>query len=326
MDLSTFSKFEVTGRDANGFLDRIFANRIAQRDGGIMLGHLLTPSGYIESEITVTRLSADRFYLLSAAVAELHDLDQLHRRLKPDEQVTIRNLTSDYGCLVLAGPKSREALGKLTEAELSNAAFPWLTGKEIEVAGVSGVRALRVNYVGELGWELHVPNAGMGAVFDALMDQEAGIGMKLFGTYAMNSLRMEKAYRGWGSELTNEIDMFEGGMERFIRLDKQDFIGRQASLAHKQRGPRIRLVYLEVDAADADALGNEPIYRGDKVVGLTTSGAYGHAVKASLAFGYVEPDLAQVGETFEVLMLGERRNARIIPEPAYDPKNARLKA
>ncbi|HEY7766378.1 MAG TPA: FAD-dependent oxidoreductase, partial [Aestuariivirgaceae bacterium] len=326
MDLSTFSKFEVTGRDAHGFLDRIFANRIAQRDGGVILGHLLTPSGYIESEITVTRLGADRFYLLSAAVAELHDLDQLHCRLRPGEQATIRNVTSDYGCLVLAGPKARDVLSRLTEAELSNAAFPWLTGKEIEVAGVSGVRALRVNYVGELGWELHVPNTGMAAVFDALMDAGAALGIKLFGTYAMNSLRMEKAYRGWGSELTNEIDMFEGGMERFIRLDKDDFIGRQASLAHKQRGPRIRLVYLEVEAADADAVGNEPVYRGNKVVGLTTSGAYGHAVKKSLAFGYVEPDMAGIGEAFEILMLGERRKARIIPEPAYDPENARLKA
>jgi dimethylglycine dehydrogenase len=325
MDLSTFSKFEVTGRDAHGFLDRIFANRIAQRDGGIILGHLLTPSGYIESEITVTRLAGDRFYLLSAAVAELHDLDQLHQRLKPGEQVTIRNVTSDYGCLVLAGPRSREVLSGLTKAELSNARFPWLTGKEIEVAGVSGVRALRVNYVGELGFELHVPNAGMAVVFDALLGAGSGFGMRLFGTYAMNSLRMEKAYRGWGSELTNEIDMFEGGMERFIRLDKEDFIGRQASLAHKQRGPRIRLVYLDVEAADADALGNEPIYRGDEVVGLTTSGAYGHAVKKSLAFGYVEPELARAGETFEILMLGERRKARIISEPAYDPDNARLK-
>jgi dimethylglycine dehydrogenase len=246
--------------------------------------------------------------------------------LRPGEQATIRNVTSDYGCLVLAGPKARDVLSRLTEAELSNAAFPWLTGKEIEVAGVSGVRALRVNYVGELGWELHVPNTGMAAVFDALMDAGAALGIKLFGTYAMNSLRMEKAYRGWGSELTNEIDVFEGGMERFIRLDKDDFIGRQASLTHKQRGPRIRLVYLEVEAADADAVGNEPVYRGNKVVGLTTSGAYGHAVKKSLAFGYVEPDMAGIGEAFEILMLGERRKARIIPEPAYDPENARLKA
>jgi dimethylglycine dehydrogenase len=137
---------------------------------------------------------------------------------------------------------------------------------------------------------------------------------------------MEKAYRGWGSELTNEIDMFEGSMERFIRLDKGEFIGRQASLSHKQRGERIKLVYLTVEAADSDVLGNEPIYLGERLVGLTTSGAYGHAVKKSLAFGYVEPELGGSGEELEILMLGERRKARIIPEPAYDPANERLKA
>jgi dimethylglycine dehydrogenase len=142
----------------------------------------------------------------------------------------------------------------------------------------------------------------------------------------MNSLRMEKAYRGWGAELTNEIDMFEGSMERFIRLDKGDFIGRQACLGRKQRGERIKLVYLAVDAADSDALGNEPIYQDGRVIGLTTSGAFGHAVKKSLAFGYVDPKFARPGEEFEILMLGERRKARIIQEPAYDADNARLKA
>ncbi len=326
MDLSTFSKFDVAGRDAHGFLERICANRIPQREGGIVLGHLLTEAGFIESEITVTRLGREHFYVLSAAVAQLHDLDQFHWRLKPGEQVTIKDVTDDFGCLVLAGPKSREVLSRLTATDLTNAAFRWLTGKEIEAAGVKGVRALRVNYVGELGWELHVPMAKMPTVFDALMEAGKAFGLRLFGTYAMNSLRMEKAYRGWGSELTNEIDMFEGSMERFIRLDKGEFIGRQASLSHKQRGERIKLVYLTVEAADSDVLGNEPIYLGERLVGLTTSGAYGHAVKKSLAFGYVEPELGGGGEALEILMLGERRKARIIPEPAYDPANERLKA
>jgi dimethylglycine dehydrogenase len=217
-------------------------------------------------------------------------------------------------------------LSASTAADLSNLSFPWLTAREIEVAGVKGVRALRVNYVGELGWELHVPMAQLPQVFNALLDAGQRHGIRLFGTYAMNALRMEKAYRGWGSELTNEIDMFEGAMERFIRLDKGNFIGREASLGLKQRGERIKLVYLAVDAADADALGNEPIYKGDRLVGLTTSGAYGHAVKTSLAFGYVDPKFNRLGEDFEILLLGDRRKARIIAEPAYDPKNSRLRA
>ncbi len=194
------------------------------------------------------------------------------------------------------------------------------------VAGVSGVRMLRVNYVGELGWELHVPMAGMPAVYAALRKAGDPLGLKLFGTYAMNSLRMEKGYRGWGSELTAEIDMFEASMERFIRLDKADFIGREASLVRQQQGQRMKLVYMAVEATDSDCLGNEPVYQGDKVVGLTTSGAFGHAVGKSLAFAYVPPDLSSAGQSFDVLMFGERRKAVILPDIAFDPDNARLRA
>jgi dimethylglycine dehydrogenase len=326
MDLSTFAKFEVSGPDAHSFLDRICANRIPSRTAGIILGHLLNPNGFIESELTVTRLADDRFYVLSAAAAQLYDMDQLRWRLTPDEKVAIRDITDAIGVLVLAGPRARDVLAKCTDADLSNASFRWLTAKEITVAGVKGVKALRVNYVGELGWELHVPMAGVNAVFDALMKAGAPHGIALFGTYAMNALRMEKAYRGWGSELTSEIDMFEGSMERFIRLDKDDFIGRAASLSLKQRGPRIKLVYMEVDAGDNDCRGNEPVYSNGRIVGLTTSGAYGFSVKKSLAFAYVEPALAREGEEFDVLLLGERRRARIIPESAWDPGNDRLRS
>ncbi len=150
--------------------------------------------------------------------------------------------------------------------------------------------------------------------------------MKLFGTLAMNSLRMEKAYRGWGGELTAEVDMVEASMERFLRLDKPDFIGKTATLEKKARGPRIVLVYGTLDATDADSLGNEPIYQGDRVVGLTTGGAYGHAVQASLAFAYVEPGLAAPGTVLDVLMFGERQRFTILGDAAWDPTNERIKA
>ena len=254
MDLSTFAKFEVSGRDATAFLDRIFANKLP-KDGGIMLGHLLNDNGFIESEMTVTRLAADHYYVLSAAAAQLYDMDQLAWRKREGEAVTITDVTDEFGVLVLAGPKARDVLAACTTADLGNAAFPWLTGKTIDVAGVAGVRALRVNYVGELGWELHVPRAGMVAVFEALRAAGKPHGLALFGTYAMNSLRMEKAYRGWGSELTAEIDMFEASMERFIRLEKPDFIGKAASHSKKQRGERIKLVYLAVETTDSDCDG-----------------------------------------------------------------------
>ena len=325
MDLSTFAKFDVKGADAHAFLERICANKIPAKDGGIMLGHLLNENGFIESEITVTRLAPDHFYVLSAAAAQLYDMDQLSWRLKPSERVTITDITDDFGVLVLAGPKARDVLAACTKTDLTNASFRWLTGKEIEVAGVKGVRALRVNYVGELGWELHVPMKSLPTVFDAVMKAGAAHGIQLFGTYAMNSLRMEKAYRGWGSELTNEVTLIEGDMERFTNLDK-DFIGKAATLRSKQQGARIKLVYMTVDAGNSDCYGNEPIYQGDKVVGITTGGAYGHAIDKSLTFAYVDPKLAEDGQAFEILMMGERRKARIVPQPAWDPKNERLRA
>ncbi|MDP9137048.1 MAG: FAD-dependent oxidoreductase [Pseudomonadota bacterium] len=326
MDLSTFSKYEISGPDAHSFLERICANRLASETGGIVLGHLLTPSGFIESEITITRLGPRTFYVLSAAVAQLHDLDQFRWRLRQAENVEITDVTDGFGVLVLAGPKARAVLGQVTTTDLSNAKFRWLSAKVAEVAGIAGVRLLRINYVGELGWELHVPMSGMPAVFEAMMAAGKAHGIRLFGTYAMNSLRMEKAYRSWGGELTNEVDMFEADMGRFLRLDKGDFIGREASLLRKQQGERMKLVYLAVDTGEADCLGNEPVYKGERLVGVSTSGAFGHAVNKSLAFAYVEPPAAQQGAELEVLLFGERRKARVIPQPIWDPDNLRPRA
>ena len=325
MDLSTFSKYEVSGPDAYTYLSRICANKIPAKVGGVMLGHLLNANGFIESEITVTRLAEDHFYVLSAAVAQLHDFDQLNWRVEKGEKVTITDVTDDYGVLVLAGPHARDVLAPLTDIDLTNASFRWLTGKEAKVAGVSGVRLLRVNYVGELGWELHCPMADMPKVFEALMASGKPHGIQLFGTYAMNSLRMEKAYRGWGSELTNEVTLIEGAMERFVDFNK-DFVGKPGTLASKQQGPRIELVYLEVEAIDNDCYGNEPIYHDGRIVGLTTGGAYGHATGKSLSFAYVEPALAQPGTSFEIMMMGTMCKAHILEDVAWDPKNERLRA
>jgi dimethylglycine dehydrogenase len=326
MDLSTFSKFDVTGPDAQAFLDRICANKIPAKAGGIILGHLLNENGFIESELTITRLADDHFYVLSAAVAQLHDMDQLEWRKKPGEKIMIADVTDDLGVLVLAGPRSRDVLAACTETSLANADFPWLTAQTASVAGVADVRLLRVNYVGELGWELHVPMQEMPKVYQALRKAGKPHGLRLFGTYAMNALRMEKSYRGWGSELTAEIDMFEASMERFIRLSKPDFIGKAASLRRQQQGPRMKLVTLKVANTASDCMGNEPVYQGARCVGLTTSGAYGFAVGQSLAMAYVDPALAAPGNAFEVLVMGERRAAEVISDSPWDPKNDRLKA
>ena len=245
MDLSSFAKFEITGPDAFAFLERVCANRIPRRDGRIILGHMLNPNGFIESEITVTRLASDRFYVVSAAVAQLHDYDELRGRIAQGERVTVRDVTDDYGVLVLAGPRARDVLARCTDADLSNAAFPWLTGKQITVAGVT-LRALRVNYVGELGWELHTPMPEMPAVFEALQRAGGPLGLAMFGIYAMNSLRMEKAYHAWGAELTNEVTLIAADMERFVDFGK-DFVGKAGTLRERQDGPSSKLVYLSVD-------------------------------------------------------------------------------
>jgi len=325
LDLSTFAKYEVTGKDAEGFLDRLLANRMPRRDGGIVLAHALTEAGRIKSEMTVTRLGAERFYLLSGAVAELHDLDVLNDAKRAGEDVAIRNVTLDIGVLVLSGPRARDVLGQLTDADLGNDAFPWLTGKEITVAGVP-LRALRVSYVGELGWELHLPMAEMETVYDAVMDAGKAHGIANFGTYAMNSLRMEKGYKGWGAELTNEITMIEADMERFVAFDKEDFVGRAALLKRREEGVDMKLVLLAVDSDDTDPLGNEPVSANGTAVGITTSGGYGHAVGQTLAFAYVAPEHAAPDSALEVAMLGKTRAARVLARPPYDPKNARLKA
>jgi dimethylglycine dehydrogenase len=323
-DLSAFAKFEIAGPDAEAFLGRICANKIPRNDGGIALAHLLTPAGFIESEVTVTRLAHEHFYLLSAAAAQLHDKDQLQWRKQPGERVNIRDVTDELGVLLLAGPRARDVLARSTTLDVGKAAFRWLTSKTGPVAGAPNVHMLRVNYVGELGWELHVPMKQLAHVYDALMMAGARHGIRLFGSYAMNSLRMEKAYRAWGSELTNEVTMIEADMERFLDLSK-DFIGKAATLESRRRGARTQLTYLEVDATDADCLGNEPVFHDDRLVGITTGGAYGFAVRKSLAFAYLEPLSVRPGGEFQIMVRGAKRAARIIPQPAWDPANDRLR-
>jgi dimethylglycine dehydrogenase len=187
------------------------------------------------------------------------------------------------------------------------------------------VRALRVSYVGELGWELHHPMTQMEKLYDALMDAGKEFDIANFGLYAVNAMRLEKGYKAWGSELTTEITTVEAGLDRFVKLDKE-FIGKEVVLKRMQSGGDIQLVYVAVDAADADVAGNEPVYDGDRIIGITTSGAYGYRVEQSVAFAYVEPKYAAPGSSFDIAILGERRRATVQAEPLYDPKNERMRA
>ena len=322
LDLSGFAKYDLSGPDARALLDRLCANR-APAPGRIALAHFLSQGGRIAGECTVACLAEDHFYLLSAAAAELRDLDHLQQGRRADEQVQVANLSDRRGVLALAGPRSRELLSELTDAPLDSGAFPWLSAREIAVAGLP-VRALRVSYVGELGWELHPAMEHLEALHDALWKAGQAFGIAHFGLYAVNSLRMEKAYRAWGTELTNEVTLNDAGMGRFLKRDKGDFVGRAASLAQRRR--TLQLVYFELDARDSDVRGGEPIYIGDQCVGVTTSGDYGHWVGKSLGFGYVHPRHGSPGTALDIDLLGERRPARVLDGPAYDPQNQRLKA
>jgi dimethylglycine dehydrogenase len=322
LDLSGFAKYEVTGPDAEAFLNRICANRMPKKQGGIGLVHPLSRLGRIYGEMTVTRMADDKFYCLSAAAAEQRDEDHLCQSLLPHEQVEITNVTMDRGVLVLSGPRARDVLSKLTDADLSNEGFRWLSGQDITIAGLP-VRALRVSYVGEGGWELHPTMADLAALYDAVWAAGQDFGIANYGLYAVNTMRMEKSYKAWGSELTNELTMIEAGMDRFIQFKKDDFVGKQATL---DAPDRFRIVYGEVDAADVDVRGAEPCLVDGKSIGLTTSGGYGHRVGKSLFFACVPFDHAAPGSRFAIQLQGELREARVLEHPAYDPDNARMKA
>jgi dimethylglycine dehydrogenase len=323
LDLTGFAKYDISGVQAESFLNRICANRVPRKVGRIALGHLLSPAGRILGEMIVSRLSPQRFYALSAAVAELRDQDLLTQSVQPGEAVQIENVTGDFGVLVVSGPRARELLSRLTDEELGHERFPWLSAREITVAG-HPVRALRVSYVGELGWELHVPLASVGPLYDAVWAQGQAFGIANYGLYAVNSMRIEKAYKAWPTELTNELNMLEADMDRFIDFTKNDFVGRTATLTQVQ--PRFKIVYAELEATDTDARGGEPVLDQDRCVGVTTSGAYGHRVKKSLLFACVEVRSAIPGSTFEVLIQGERRRANVLAWAAYDADNLRMRS
>ena len=333
LDLSSFAKYEASGKDAHTFLNRISANRMPARDGGITLTHYLSDQGRIIGESTVTRLPGGRYYILSGAGAEDRDFDILTQGVRngdgdgAGEDVTVTNITDHLGVLVVAGPKSRDALAGLTDAGLGNESFPWLSAQEITMAGVP-LRALRVNYVGELGWELHCPMERLLELYEAVLAAGEPHGIANFGTYAVNSLRMEKAYKGWGAELTNEITPVEADIERFFAEQKPAFNGKAATLAARAGGIAQKLVYLVVEPGNSDIAGGEPVFKNgdaEHPIGVTTSGGYGHVTGKSLGFAYVETEFSAPGSQLAVELLGDLRAATVTAEPVWDPKNQRLR-
>lgn len=324
LDMSAFAKLEVTGPGARAWLNGLFANSISKKRGRIALCHLLTPSGGVQSEFTVYEWAPDRFYLVSAGAYERLDHDILKKMLPGDGSVHLSPITAQHGVLVLAGPKSRDVLAKLTETDLSNAAFPWLSGQKISV-GKATSHALRVNFVGELGWEFHHPIEMQLEIFDALMEAGAEFGIKPFGIRAMDSMRLEKSYRLIPRELSIEYSAYESGLDRFIKPAK-DFIGKDALLRRHEDGDKWSFVTLEVHGvSDADARGSEAIFDGDQLIGRATSGGFGWRLGKSLALAMVPPLYAELGSTMQIHILGKAFEATVIEESPFDPSNIRLR-
>jgi dimethylglycine dehydrogenase len=325
LDMTAFAKFEVSGPGAAAWLDGLLTNAVPKTVGRLSLSYLLAKNGGVRAEFTVLKEAPRRFYLVSAGALERHDHDYLLKSLPADGSVRLEKVTTQYGVFVVAGPRSRDLLSRLTRADLSNAAFPWLTARTIDI-GAAHAKALRVNFVGELGWELHHPIEMQTYIFDKLFEAGVDLELRPFGIRAMDSLRIEKSYKLIPRELSIEYAAFESGLDRFVSLKKPNFVGKEALLAWKARGFDNAAVTLEVHGVtDADARGSEPIHANGRLVGRTTSGGFGWRVNKSLALGMVRPDLAAPGTSLDVTILGKTHAATVIADSPFDPENAVLR-
>lgn len=315
MDVTAFTKVEVVGPDAYALLDRLTANRMPQKIGSIALTHMLNRRGRIELETTIIRMDKDRFYLVCAAFFEQRLLDHLAQQRR-DEDVQITALSAKCSALSLNGPRSRDVLSRCTNADLSNAGFRWLSAQQIIIAG-HPVWAFRMSYAGELGWELHMPNAACLDVYNALWAAGEPHGITDYGSFAMNVMRMEKGFKGAG-ELTNEVTLAEADVLRFALTDK-DYLGKDKT--QNTDLPWI-CAYLEIEPdGEIDGHGGEAVLLDSRVVGSTASVVYGHTIGKILAFAYIEPDAAKPGTKLTVVIHGHPREARVLSEPAYDPQS-----
>lgn len=328
MDITAFTKIEIAGPDAATILDKLVANKLPQKQGGIALTHLLNERGRIEIEVTVIKLDIDRYYLVCAAFFEQRLLDHIARHGAAGEYKII-NRSTDWSALAVQGPKSRMVLAANTDAALDNANFRWLSAQEITIASHT-VWAMRLSYAGELGWEIHGPAESMLDIYDALWASGEAHGVVDYGSFAMNAMRMEKGFKGAG-ELTNEVTLPEADVMRFVKPDKGEFVGRDATMASIEASANGTMpwvcVYLSIEAdGEMDGHGGEAVMLDGTVVGATASVAYGHTVGRILAFAYIKPHAAEPGTELDIVIMNEKRSAIVLGDAAYDPENLRPRA
>ncbi len=326
LDMTAFAKCRIKGPKAETFLDYLVANKLPKKIGRINLCHALNTKGGVHSEFTIMREAEDSFYLVSAGAFQRLDHDWILKWMPKDGSVQFENLTNSVGVLVVSGPKARELMKRVSKDDFSNENFKWLSSKQINV-GYAPVNAMRVNFVGELGWELHHPMEYQNHIFDKLMESGKDLGLKPYGIRAMNSLRVEKSYKLVGTELSIEYSPYESGLDRFIHPNKGNFIGLEALNKWREKGFQNKLVTLEVhNITDADVLGNNPIYQNGKVVGRATGGDFGFRLSKSIALGMVKPELATTGQKLKIDILGKIHDATILDESPYDPENKLLRS
>ena len=323
-DISGTAKFRITGKDAFKFLDHLSCNKLPSKDGRIGLTLFHAPNGGIMAEQTISRIDKENFLLMGAIGSEVKDYQWLEWH-SDDYDVVIENLTESWGGLLLTGPNARKILSQCTQQDLSNNAFSWLSCKTIKIDSAS-VFAMRVSYAGELGWELHMPSWQLISIYESLMEMGEKFGLKDFGGLAFNSMRLEKMYRAYGAEFTEEISALEAGMERFLDLDR-NFIGADNIRERLSMGVKTKLAFLIFDdQIPAECFGNEAVFDGDNLSGIITSGAYGYRVGHSIAFAYLKPNLCIEGSKLRVETSLGSRNCHVSIDAAYDKANEKLRS
>jgi 4-methylaminobutanoate oxidase (formaldehyde-forming) len=325
--MTSFGKIRVEGRDACAFLDRVCANQIDVPTGRIVYTQMLNAKGGIECDLTVTRLTETAFFLVVPGATLQRDLAWLRKNLG-EQFVVITDVTAAESVLCLMGPKSRELIEKISPNDFSNGALPFGTAQEIEI-GMGLARAHRVTYVGELGWELYVSTDQTAHVFEALEEAGSDIGLKLCGLHTLDSCRIEKGFRHFGHDITDEDHVLEAGLGFAVKADKGDFIGRDAVLRKKEAGLDRRLVQLRLTDPEPLLFHNEAVVRDGKIVGTITSGNYGHFLGGAIGLGYVpckgESAAEMLASTYEIEIAGQRVKAEASLTPMYDPKAERVK-
>ncbi|HEY4914756.1 MAG TPA: glycine cleavage T C-terminal barrel domain-containing protein, partial [Candidatus Dormibacteraeota bacterium] len=323
-DFTSFAKIEVSGPGAASFLETLTDNRVARAVGALTYTQMLNDGGGIECDFTVTRLAEDRFRVITGTAFGQHDLFWIRDHAPENGSVHIEDVTSAYACIGLWGPAARAILQPLTQTNIANEAFPFMTAQQLAVGSVPCL-ALRVTYVGELGWELYCPAEFGMRLWDTIWDAGHDKGLVAAGYKAVDSLRLEKGYRVWGSDIGPESDPYQSGLAFCVKLDKGDFIGRSALLKKRETPAPTKLACLVLSDPRSVALGSEPVRIGGEVVGRVTSGGYGYTVEKSIAYAYV-PSTAAVGTPVEVEIFGTWVAGQIAKEPLYDPSGARVRA